>query len=150
MKASGGRPFRSCGSCGRLWQGWEEFVLDPELRLLGLQAVPDRLDASVLVFEHRCGSSVSVLTRRLRHLLPDAPAGDWPSLRGTEQCPGHCLSLEDLAACDRPCSNARDRDLIKVVQRLRESLPVPVGPGHGSAVPPATLTGAQPSRTSSP
>jgi hypothetical protein len=136
MKAPAGSPFRACGSCSRIWLGWEEFVLDPELRLLGLQAVPERLDASVLVFEHRCGSSVSVLTRRLRHLLPEPPAADWPSLRGTEECPGHCLSLEDLAACDRPCSNARDRDLIKIVQRLREALPVPPPPQNLTSQPP--------------
>jgi hypothetical protein len=118
MELPGSRPFRVCGSCRRAWQSWDEFVLDQELRLLGLQAVPGRLDASVLVFDHRCGSSVSVLTRRLHHLLPPPPA-EWPPLRGTEQCPGHCLSLEDLAACDRQCSNARDRDLINIVQRLR-------------------------------
>jgi hypothetical protein len=115
------RPFQICGSCRRSWPTWEDFVLDPKVRLLGLQAVMALPDASLLVFEHSCGSSVSILTRRLRHLLPGPGVGvAWPSLRGTEQCGGHCLLLEDLAACDRPCSNARDRDLIKLVQRIRE------------------------------
>jgi hypothetical protein len=112
--------FQTCGSCRQPWRTWDEFVLDPAVRLLGLQAVPGLPDANLLVFEHACGSSVSILTKRLRHLLPDTAVNPgWPSLRGTEQCPGHCRSLADLAACDRPCSNARDRELIKLVQRLR-------------------------------
>jgi len=115
------QPFQICGSCRRPWQTWEDFVLDPKVRLLGLQAAVTLPDVSLLVFEHSCGSSVSILTKRLRHLLPDpGPGASYPSLRGTEQCGGHCLLLEDLAACDKPCSNARDRDLIKLVQRLRD------------------------------
>jgi hypothetical protein len=124
-------PFQVCGSCRARWARWEDFVVDPRVELLGLQAVPILPDASLLIFEHGCGSSVSILTKRLRHLLPDDPASrGLPSLRGTEHCPGHCLSLKDMAACDRPCVNARDRELIKIVRRLRETGagPVPASP----------------------
>jgi hypothetical protein len=119
MSASTNAPFQACGSCRQAWRTWDDFVADPGVRLLGLQAVLKLPDANLLVFEHRCGSSVSIFTHRLRHLLPDHPADGWPSLRGTVECPGHCLSLVDLASCERPCSNARDRDLIRLVQRLK-------------------------------
>jgi hypothetical protein len=76
---------------------------------------------NLLVFEHRCGSTVSILTSRLRYLLPEHTGQDWRSLRGTEQCPGHCLSLADLEACDRPCTNAHDRQLIRIVQQLKRA-----------------------------
>ncbi len=110
-------PFKRCGACGQAWRTWEDFVGDPAVKLLGLQAVPTVPDASVLVFEHRCGSSISVLTRRLHHLLPaDDPTRAWPSLRGTDECARHCFSLEDHAPCDRHCRNARDRELLAVVQ----------------------------------
>jgi len=96
--------------------------LDPAVRLLGLQAVVTNPDVNLLVFEHRCGSSISILSKRLRHLLPEPKPGD-PSARllGTEQCRGHCLRLEDLEACDAPCSNARDRELILIVQRIKKA-----------------------------
>ena len=113
------RPFATCGSCAHAWPTWDDFVRDSQLRLLGFQGTLGHPDTNLLVFEHRCGSSVSVLTKRLRHLLPDHPARHWPSLLGTIECPGHCLSLADLEACDRPCSNARDRDLIKLVQGIK-------------------------------
>jgi hypothetical protein len=114
-------PFQICGSCRSAWPTWERFVLDPAVRLLGLQSEIARPDFNLLVFEHGCGSSISILARRLRHLLPEAGPGQ-PSVRlmGTDQCRGHCLRLEDLDACDGLCGNARDRELILQVQRMRK------------------------------
>ena len=114
-------PFQTCGSCRRAWPDWDSFVLDSAVRLLGLQFEITHPDVNLLVFEHGCGSSISILSRRLRHLLPEAEPGDPPArLMGTDQCRGHCLHLEDLEACDAPCSNARDRELILLVQRMRK------------------------------
>ena len=91
------------------------------MRLLGFQAVVTNPDINLLIFEHDCGSTVSILSRRLRHLLPTAPP-DAPKVRlmDTDQCRGHCRLLEDLEACDAPCSNARDRQLILLVQRMKK------------------------------
>lgn len=114
-----GHPVKVCGSCGRPWRSWEDFLADPHLRLLGLQAVTRVPDANLLVFEHRCGSSVSLLTKRLQHLIPEHPADGWRSLRGTEECRRHCLHLEDHGTCDRPCRHARDRDLLALVEGLQ-------------------------------
>jgi hypothetical protein len=114
-------PFQTCGSCKRAWPTWESFVLDPAVRLLGLQSETTYPDANLLVFEHRCGGSVSILSRRLRHLLPKPePGAPRARLLGTDQCRGHCLHLEDLGACDAPCSNARDRELIRLVERMKK------------------------------
>jgi hypothetical protein len=114
-----GFPVKACGSCGRVWRSWEELLGDPGLRLLGLQAVRRVPDANLLVFEHRCGTSVSLLTKRLRHLIPEHRADAWPSLRGTDQCRRRCLSLADHEPCDRCCRHARDRDLLAMVEALR-------------------------------
>jgi hypothetical protein len=117
-------PFVACGSCRAAWPTWKDFVTDARVRLLGLQAMLRVPDANLLVFEHGCGSSVSVLTSRLQHLLPPDPHPEWPSLRGTAECAGHCLSLADLLQCERECRNARDRELIRIVQRMqRERAP---------------------------
>ncbi len=110
---SAGQPFRTCGSCQKKWMHWQDFVLDPGLRLLGLQAYPSLPDTNLLVFEHRCGTSVSVLASRLRAALGDPNDNPGlPLLYGTEECRGRCRSLDDLQACDRDCINARDRRLL--------------------------------------
>jgi hypothetical protein len=113
--------FQICGSCKRAWATWESFVLDPGVRVLGLQSEIALPDVNLLVFEHGCGSSISILARRLRHLAPEPEAGD-PAVRllGTGECRGHCRHLGDLAECDAPCSNARDRKLILLVERMKE------------------------------
>jgi hypothetical protein len=108
-------------------------VLDPAVRLLGLQAATINPDFNLLVFEHRCGSSISVLTPRLRHLLPEPEDGDPATLlMGSEQCRRHCRRLEDLEMCDAPCLNARDRRLILLVQRMKQD-------AGASGAGPATL-----------
>jgi hypothetical protein len=115
-------PFRICGSCRREWATWDGFVQDPAVRLRGLQSLAVSPEANLLVFEHSCGSSISVLARRLRHLLPALDAdGPLPVLFGTEECRGHCRFVEDLEACDAPCSNVRDRALILLIQCLKKA-----------------------------
>lgn len=115
-------PFQICGACKQAWPTWEGFVLDPAIRLLGFQAVIANADLNLLIFEHRCGSSVSILARRLRHLLPGQEA-ERPSttLFGTSECHGHCRFLANLEMCDSPCVNAHDRRLILMINRMRES-----------------------------
>jgi len=117
-------PFQICGSCKRAWETWDSLVLDPGVRLLGLQSEFALPDINLLVFEHGCGSSISILSKRLRHLLGEPEPGA-PSVRlmGTAECRGHCRYLHDLEACDAPCSNARDRRLILLVQRLKSADP---------------------------
>jgi hypothetical protein len=121
--------FQSCGSCKRAWPTCDSFISDPAVRLLGLQSLVANPDFNVLVFEHRCGSSISILTPRLRHLLPEPEPGDpADSLRGTDQCRGHCRFLEDLEACDAPCRNARDRKLILLIERMKKEAQVSANP----------------------
>jgi hypothetical protein len=114
--------FQTCGSCRRAWPTWDSFVLDPAVRLLGLQSDVAHPAVNLLVFEHGCGSSISILSRRLRPFLPGPePAVPLVRLLGTAQCRGHCRHLEDLEACDAPCSNARDRELILLVQHMKKA-----------------------------
>ena len=115
-------PFQVCGACRQAWPTWDAFVRDPGVELLGLQAAVETPEANLLVFEHRCGTSISVLTRRMRHLLPEPEPGEPAGrLLGSEQCRGHCRRLPDLEACDAPCSNARERRLIQLVLQMRRA-----------------------------
>jgi hypothetical protein len=114
-------PFRLCGSCLREWASWNDFVIDPELRLLGLQAVPNLPDGNLLVFDHACGTSISLLVRRVRPHLPDLEEEALPPARvDLEECRRHCPELEELAACVRPCVKARDRRIVQAILRLKQ------------------------------
>jgi hypothetical protein len=116
-------------------------VRDPAVRLIGLQAGPNDPDLNLLVFEHRCGSSISIRAARLRHLVPDPGTND--KLYASADCRGHCRRLEDLAACDRPCINARDRNLILLVQSMKSAAGTP-GSAAGTQVEANAETAGKP------
>ena len=102
------------------WPTWQDFVLDERLEALGLQVVPGRPDANALVYVHKgCGSTVSVLASRLRHLLENLSEEDLPILRETPLCSGHCDHLGDLSECDNRCANAQDRHLVILTQEIK-------------------------------
>jgi hypothetical protein len=113
-------PFRSCGACGKRWPTAAAFLDDGAVVVVGLQVAEHLPEANLIVFEHGCGSSVSVRTSRLRFLLPDPGEGaDATDLFGTEQCQALCRRLADWSTCDRPCVNARDRHLLQVLLRIK-------------------------------
>ena len=113
-------PFRACGACGKRWPTAAAFLDDGALVVVGLQVAAHLPEANLIVFEHGCGSSVSVRTSRLRFLLPDPTEGAHATdLFDTEQCQQLCRQLAEWAACDRPCVNARDRHLLQVRLRIK-------------------------------
>ncbi|MBN2358467.1 MAG: hypothetical protein JXR83_03380 [Deltaproteobacteria bacterium] len=119
--ATASAPVRTCGACGQSWQRWSDFLRDPRVRILGLQVVPDLPAANLLVFEHACGSTISVLAAKLRYLVeaPSAPA-DLPSLYGSDACGQECRRIENLNQCDRRCRNAVDRKLAILIDALKK------------------------------
>jgi len=112
--------FRTCGSCRRHWPTAAAFLEDAGVRVVGLQVAQHLPDANLIIFEHSCGSSVSVRAARLRFLLADPDEGsDLPDMFDSEECQGLCKRLEEWKVCDRPCANARDRQLLQMVLRIK-------------------------------
>ena len=115
--------FRTCGSCRQGWSTAAAFLGDATITVIGLQVAEHLPDANLLIFEHACGTSVSVRAARLRFLLPDpADGADLPSLYGSEECQGLCRRLDEWKVCDRPCVNARDRQLLQLVLRIKSGV----------------------------
>jgi hypothetical protein len=120
--------FRICGSCGRRWSSVVEFLDDRELSVVGLQVAGHMPEVNLMIFQHACGSTVSLLTARLRLLLPLPGASVTVSedLFGTDRCRELCLDLGNWSTCELPCINAADRRLLKaVVDRKSSSIALP-------------------------
>lgn len=122
MSAAGGtHPFATCGACRRHWATWQEFLDDSEVSLVGLQMAEHVPDANLLVFEHACGSSISVRTARLRFLVvEDDREPDPPARLGTEACQEVCKRLAEWKTCDRPCVNARARRVLQRILQIKQ------------------------------
>ncbi len=114
-------PFQKCGSCSSTWNLWTDFILDPGIRLLGFQAISELPDANLIVFEHRCGSTISILAKRLRPLFPEIANATSISqvLYDSDACNHYCRHVENIEVCDRPCANARDRRMIHLLIKMK-------------------------------
>jgi hypothetical protein len=110
-------PFRTCRLCNKSWSTLDEFIHDPKIQLVGLQAVPKIPKASVLVFIHEGCGSISVLTSKLRPLF-DLPEADD---QAAEECQGCFRDLAELCACTQPCTIATDRQLTQRIVELKRS-----------------------------
>ena len=111
--------FRKCGACKKVWNSADEFVNDPQLKVLWLQVIPGFPDSNCIIFEHRaCGSTVSVLTPKLRYLLP-RKFEYTKDLYGSAECNNHCNTRETMAACEKECVNAQDRELARLLVSLK-------------------------------
>lgn len=114
-------PFRVCGSCQKQWASPYDFVVDPEIRLLGLQMVPKASHGNLLVFGHRCGTSISVFAKYLQQLEPDPQEQANPqAVVSYEECNRLCRNLKHLTVCDRHCPKAADRRLIQAILKLKQ------------------------------
>lgn len=115
------RIFKRCGACGFIWKNDRDFIFDDRVHVLWLQVIPGHPDANCIIFEHRgCGSTISVLTPKLRHWLPER--FDYrENLYGTDKCNAHCNTRETMAACEKKCVNAQDRELVRMFIALKDN-----------------------------
>ena len=111
--------FSTCGACRKHWATWNAFLEDPGVTLVGLQVAEHVPDSNLLIFEHACGSSVSVRTTKLRFLQAEEPP-DSPTTIGPEECEQRCTRLQEWKTCDRPCVNARARRVLQRILRVKE------------------------------
>ncbi|HDQ00146.1 MAG TPA: hypothetical protein ENN22_13315 [bacterium] len=111
--------FKQCGACKHQWQTIDDFIYDKKVKVLWLQVIPNHPEANCIIFEHRgCGSTISVLAKKLRHLL-SREFNYSEDLYGTAECNEHCNTRDIMAACEKPCVNAQDRELARLLVSLK-------------------------------
>ncbi len=116
--------FTRCGACGRRWATAGAFLDDAGVRVVGLQVAAHVPEMNLLIFEHACGSSVSVLTSRLRFLCRQPADHTAVDMFRSEKCNQLCLRLDEWRPCDNPCINAADRRLLHLVLERKGPGPV--------------------------
>lgn len=84
-----------------------DLIQSPEIEPLGMQFENGDTSLNVYYFNHDradCGSTFVVPAMAFRSMITE-PIPE-SILAGTEVCGHHCLSMDDLAACDAPCRYA--------------------------------------------
>ncbi len=93
--------FKKCSNCGVEWQTREDFIHDEEVILLGYQPNFVMLSKGLFLFNHKCGSTISVRV----HFFADLYQGPMfdNSLTGSSECLGYCLHQNELRPCLAEC-----------------------------------------------
>lgn len=106
--------FRECGMCGERWPSREAFLSDPGVALVGYQVDFRNLLEGLLLFNHRCKTTLSISVRTFRDLYSGPVFA--ARAEGTDDCPGYCLHTDVLDRCPAQCECAYVRDIL---QRIR-------------------------------
>ncbi|MBI5115575.1 hypothetical protein HZA56_03830 [Candidatus Poribacteria bacterium] len=97
--------FKHC-SCGVSWADRDSFLVDPDVRPIGLTFLtPESFLDTYYFFNHAaCGTTLATSVSEFVDLIQEPLP--FFLLAGTKDCPGHCTSIDDLEACFNECRNA--------------------------------------------
>ncbi|MEI8138881.1 MAG: hypothetical protein WCI03_03335 [bacterium] len=108
--------FKKCTCCGHHWGSREEFLSDPQVKLIGYQVNFDKLDTGYFLFNHlnqRCLTTLAMQTGFFRDLYQGEEYHE--RLTGTLKCPGHCLHNDNLKSCPVKCDCSFVREVMQIV-----------------------------------
>lgn len=111
--------FKICSLCGFVWRGRTSFLSDPSLHLVGYQVHFEELSAGLFLFNHSCGTTLSVQAKEFQDLCGGPMFSE--RLTGTEECQGSCLHEDDLRPCPAKCECAYVREVLQVISSWPKS-----------------------------
>ena len=106
--------FKTCSSCGFIWDSLQEFLDDDAVDYAGYQVSFLELETGFFLFNHTCGTTLAVGVDAF-HSLYDGPVF-LERVVGTDKCPGYCLERMSLEPCPVKCECAFVREIIQVLK----------------------------------
>lgn len=116
--------FKQCRVCKTQWSTRDDFLRDPNVVIIGYQAVIHYPERGLYLFNHllpSCNTSLAIKVDKFTDLYKGKIH---PQLAyQTEECPGTCLALNDFSTCNAPCRNAYILEIIQIINIIhRESV----------------------------
>jgi hypothetical protein len=113
------QPFKECPSCRRTWPGYADFLDDPAIHLIGYQVFFDDQGGGLFLFNHSCGTTLSIDVDSLQPLY-NGPLYAKSSGIGAASCPGLCLVREGNRPCPENCECASVRVILQRIKQWRK------------------------------
>ena len=89
-------------------------MADPALCIIGYQVDFERLAEGLFLFNHSCGTTLTVRAGGFRDLYEGPVFSE--RLTGTAQCPEFCLHRSKLNPCPAKCECAYIREIIQAIK----------------------------------
>jgi hypothetical protein len=112
--------FKNCTVCDLTWKDRESFLSDPDIELIGFQTNSDLLNKGLFLFNHLCGTTLSIQVKMFASLYKGLKFKN--ILIDTEQCQGYCLDESDLRPCGEECKFALGREIIQIIIKWQKGL----------------------------
>ena len=106
--------FKKCTSCSCIWKNRQDFLADPDLKIIGYQASFDNVKDGLFLFNHVCETTLAIDVIKFDDLYK-GPVYDM-SLSDTDECSELCTDMNNLDACDAKCKYAYVRDVIQIIK----------------------------------
>ena len=113
MKAN---PFKICTTCSQRWKTREDFLADPELKLVGYQVAFEDIEGGLFFFNHQhenCGTTLAIPVKEFTALSPLPVVGRRKIKQ--ECCPGLCVRKGNLDPCPVACECVWVREVMQVI-----------------------------------
>lgn len=106
--------FKKCTNCEHIWDTRNSFLADPGIKIIGYQADFRELTEGLFLFNHTCGTTVSIKAQFFID-LNDRPIFQ-DRLTDGEECLGYCHIRNNLLPCHSKCECAYVREVLQVVK----------------------------------
>ena len=112
--------FKICHSCPCQWETREDFLSDPDIEAIGYQVFFENLKLGLFLFNHSCGTTLSIEAKYLLDLYkgpfhPDRKPGK------RKKCPGLCLNENILNPCSDECRCAFVSKTLKILKQWEKT-----------------------------
>jgi hypothetical protein len=107
--------FKECLPCGNKWVARDDFLEDSSIEIIGYQVNFDNLATGTFLFNHSCGSKLSLSVRYFNGLY-EGPIFE-NRVTGNDDCPGYCLYQDQLDKCSARCECAYVRNIIDIIKK---------------------------------
>ncbi|OVE77943.1 hypothetical protein BVX99_01040 [bacterium F16] len=106
--------FSRCSTCGYLWKSRDHFLADPRIEMVGYQVQFDELLEGLFMFNHRCGTTLSLKVEIFRNLYNGSVFEECQ--KDEPGCSGMCIHRENLMPCPLHCECSFVREIIQIIK----------------------------------
>jgi len=108
--------FKTCQTCAYRWMTRADFLTDNHISLVGYQVNFNKLEAGLFLFNHNCGTTLSMQVKDFKDLYNGPIYRD--RCTGKEECPGYCLRKDKLDPCLAKCECAFVREIMQLIKQI--------------------------------
>jgi hypothetical protein len=111
--------FKICPGCNYGWSSRTDFLIDPNVEIIGYQADFRELIEGLFLFNHSCGTTLAIRAKLFIDLY-NGPIFQ-QRLSDSEKCPGYCSIRDNFMSCELKCECAYVRETIQIVKNWPKS-----------------------------